>query len=106
MVEDTQPLTSSRKKRDIIRFLIAASILLVANILLANYFFRLDLTEDKRYSIAQETKQLLNSLNQDITIDVYLEGDFPARFKRLQNGTRELLNEFQVYSDHINFNFI
>lgn len=96
----------SGKKKAITRFLVLTGILILLNILLANQYFRLDLTEDKRYTIAPATKQLLRSLNQDVTIDVYLAGDFPARFKRLQNAVRETLEEFRVYSNHINFNFI
>ncbi|GEO04660.1 gliding motility-associated ABC transporter substrate-binding protein GldG [Adhaeribacter aerolatus] len=109
MVEEkaTSTTTSSRKKKDIYWFLAAIGIVLLLNILLANTYFRLDLTEDKRYSIAPVTKQLLSNLKDDITVDVYLDGDFPARFKRLQNSVRETLEEFRVYSDdRVQFNFI
>lgn len=106
MVEENKPLTATRKKKDLTRFLISAILLVVANIGLANWHFRVDLTEDKRYTISPATRQLLAGLDQDVTIDVYLEGDFPARFKRLQNAVRETLQEFQVYSSRIRFNFI
>jgi len=106
MVEENKPASSSRKQKDITLFLILVGGILLVNMLLAYYYFRIDLTEDKRYTIAPATKQLLNNLQQDITIDVYLAGDFPARFKRLQNGVREKLEEFQVYSEHIRYNFI
>jgi gliding-associated putative ABC transporter substrate-binding component GldG len=78
----------------------------LANVLLAKWYFRIDLTEDKRYTISPATRQLLAGLDQDVTIDVYLEGDFPARFKRLQNAVRETLQEFQVYSGRVQYNFI
>jgi len=106
MVEENKPDLSSRKKKDLTLFLVLIGVILLLNVLLAHSFFRIDLTEDKRYTIAPATKQLLRNLNQDITIDVYLAGDFPTRFKRLQNGVRETLDEFGVYSDHIRYNFI
>ncbi|KAA5544785.1 gliding motility-associated ABC transporter substrate-binding protein GldG [Adhaeribacter rhizoryzae] len=108
MVEEkTTSASTSRKKKDIYLFIGAVGILLLLNILLANVYFRVDLTEDKRYSIAPVTKQLLANLKEDITVDVYLAGDFPARFKRLQNSVRETLEEFRVYSDdRVQFNFI
>lgn len=106
MVEEVTPKPSSRRQKDIIRFLILIGSIILLNIVLASYFFRIDLTEDKRYTISGVTRNMLQNLNQDITIDVYLEGDFPSRFKRLQSGVRETLEEFRVYSDHIQFNFI
>jgi ABC-2 type transport system permease protein len=106
MVEETKPAPASRKKKDLTRFLIWLALLVGANVLLANWYFRVDLTEDKRYTIAPATRQLLARLDQDVTIDVYLEGDFPARFRRLQNAVRETLQEFQVHSGHVRYNFI
>ena len=107
MVEEIKPVSPSRKKKNITRFLVALGIILLLNILLANQYFRIDLTEDKRYTIAPVTKQLLANLKDDITVDVYLAGDFPARFKRLQSSVRETLDESRVYSDErVQFNFI
>ena len=107
MVEENKPNTTARKNKDIIKFAVAAGIILLLNVLLANQYFRIDLTEDKRYTIAPVTKHLLANLKDDITVDVYLAGDFPARFKRLQSSVRETLEEFRVYSDdRVQFNFI
>jgi ABC-2 type transport system permease protein len=107
MVEENKPNTTVRKNKDIIKFAVAAGIILLLNVLLANQYFRIDLTEDKRYTIAPVTKHLLANLKDDITVDVYLAGDFPARFKRLQSSVRETLEEFRVYSDdRVQFNFI
>jgi len=74
--------------------------------LLPSFFFRLDLTEDKRYSISDATKQLLGSLEKDIVINVYLSGDFPAGFERLESATRETLDEFKNYANgHLTINY-
>ena len=107
MVAETNPTITTRKKKDIIRFLVLAAVIVLLNVLLANQYFRIDLTQDKRYSIAPVTKQMLANLNTDITVDVYLAGDFPARFRRLQSAVRETLEEFRIYSsDRVQFNFI
>lgn len=69
-------------------------------------FFRWDLTEDKRYTISEATKQLLGNLDKDIIVNVYLAGDFPPGFERLENATRETLEEFKAYSNgHLSFQF-
>ncbi|MFD2998788.1 gliding motility-associated ABC transporter substrate-binding protein GldG [Pontibacter toksunensis] len=97
----------SRRGSDILKFICWIAGIILLNVLAANFFFRIDLTEDKRYTIAPVTKQMLGSLENEVVVDVYLEGDFPAGFKRLQQSVRETLDEFQIYSDgNLRFNFI
>jgi ABC-2 type transport system permease protein len=112
MVEQTQPnaqkpVVESRRRQDWTFFLVAVGLLLVLNFVANRYFFRLDLTEDKRYSISDQTKALLANLKEPVNITVYLEGEFPAGFRRLQNSTREMLEEFRLYSDgRVQYQFI
>ena len=62
---------------------------------LANKFkLQLDLTEEKRYTIANTTKQLLSDLDQDIFFEVYLQGELPPNFERFQNAIQEMLDQF------------
>jgi ABC-2 type transport system permease protein len=71
------------------------------------FFTRVDLTSDKRFTLTDSTKKLLRNLNDVVFVKVYLEGDFPAGFKRLATSTREMLNEFKVYGgDKIQYEFI
>jgi len=72
----------------------------VLNQVASLYFFRLDLTEEKRFSIKQPTRDLLQKLDDDIYIEVYLEGDLNAGFRRLRKAVRETLEEFRLYSDN------
>ncbi|WP_299759583.1 gliding motility-associated ABC transporter substrate-binding protein GldG [uncultured Pontibacter sp.] len=97
----------SKRGSDVMVFLASVAGIILLNILAANYFFRLDLTEDKRYTIAPVTKQMLGNLEQEVVVDVYLEGDFPAGFKRLQQSVRETLDEFRIYAGgNLRYNFI
>src|SRR5258706_9311685 len=52
---------------------------------------RFDLTKEKRYTLSKATKELLNSLDDDVQIDVFLKGDFPAGFRKLANSTEDFL---------------
>jgi gliding-associated putative ABC transporter substrate-binding component GldG len=70
---------------------------LLFNFIGQRLFFRLDLTEEKRYTMSPATKQLLQNLPETVTVTVYLDGDFPPAFRRLQQAVRETLNEMQVY---------
>jgi gliding-associated putative ABC transporter substrate-binding component GldG len=99
--------TSSRKRQDLLRFAAIVGSLLVLNFVAQQFFFRLDLTEEKRYTMSPATKTLLTELKQPVTITVYLAGDFPPTFRRLEQGVRETLNEMQVYGGgNLNFIFI
>ena len=57
--------------------------------------FRLDLTSEKRYTLSEKTKKVLSELDDLIYIQVYLKGDFPSGFKRLQKETEEILEGFK-----------
>jgi len=97
----------SRRHGDILRFIAWVAGIILLNVLAASFFFRLDLTEDKRYTIAPVTRQMLGSIQNEVVVDVYLEGDFPAGFKRLQQSVRETLDEFRIYSGgNLRYNFI
>lgn len=65
----------------------------------ANRFqVRLDLTEEKRYTISEPTKSLLNRMEEDVVVEVYLAGELPSNFIRFQKSIRELLDEFSIYT--------
>jgi gliding-associated putative ABC transporter substrate-binding component GldG len=78
------------------RTLLIVAALVVINILSAFVFFRLDLTQEKRYTLSKATQTLLADLPDDVHIDVYLTGDLPPAFKRLETAVRETLDEFQA----------
>jgi ABC-2 type transport system permease protein len=83
--------------KDIRYFLIA--ILTISGLVFGSsyFFFRLDLTEDKRFSISPATKATLENLEEVVLVKVYLDGELPAGFKRLKSSIEETLDEFQAY---------
>jgi ABC-2 type transport system permease protein len=81
--------------------------IMLINILASVYFFRVDLTEEKRYSIKDQTKKILGTLEDDVYIEVYLEGDLNAGFKRFQKSIKEILEEFRIYSNSkVHYKFV
>ncbi|MGI4872603.1 MAG: gliding motility-associated ABC transporter substrate-binding protein GldG [Janthinobacterium lividum] len=102
-----QAYPTSRKRRDLLRFAAIVGGLLVLNFVAQRFFFRLDLTEEKRYTMSPATKALLTDLKQPVTVTVYLSGDFPPAFRRLEQAVRETLTEMQVYGGaNLNYIFI
>lgn len=98
---------NKNKRKDIIGLFIGIGILICINFIGSFLFHRFDLTSENRYSISDPTKELISNLEDQVYITVYLEGNFPASFKRLRNETKEMLDEFQAYSNGmVDFEFI
>lgn len=89
----------NRRLTILLQAALAVAVFILANQLAADYFFRWDLTEEKRFSITVATKKKLAELPDNITVEVYLTGDLPAGFKRVQQSLIEILDEFNVYSN-------
>lgn len=66
---------------------------------------RFDLTAEKRYTLSDSTIKVLKSINKPMTFEVYLDGDFPASFKQLQNETKFMLDEFRKINPKIDYKF-
>lgn len=90
---------SSKRTGDLLLLANGLVLLVLINVLASQYFFRLDLTEEKRFSIKDQTKQVLRELDDKVYVEVYLEGELNAGFRRLQKSIRETLEEFRIYSD-------
>ena len=89
----------SKKLENILLALLAITTFILINQLANRYFFRLDLTEEKRYSITDATKKQLQALPDVVTIEIYLAGELPAGFKRMQQSLLETTEEFSIYSN-------
>jgi len=80
--------------------------LILLNIFNQRLYTRIDLTSDKRYTLASVTKEVINKIDKQLLIKVYLEGDFPSEFKRLQIETRQFLEELSANNSLIKIQFI
>lgn len=87
-------------------FIIALIVIAAINIISSRIFTRFDLTTEKRYTLSPATTSLLKNLDDIVYFKVYLEGDFPAGFKRLRRATKELLDEFRAHNKNIQYEFI
>ena len=94
------------KKNQIVAFLVTVVIVAVVNVIGSYVFTRFDLTSEKRYTLSPTTKEILNNLDDYVYFRVYLEGDFPAGFKKLRRETKEMLDEFRAYSKYVDYEFV
>ncbi|MDR3272534.1 MAG: gliding motility-associated ABC transporter substrate-binding protein GldG [Flavobacteriaceae bacterium] len=82
-------------------------LILLGVIFIAGLFYqRLDLTADKRYTLTDASKKVLEKIEEPMQIDIYLDGDFPADFKQLQSETISLLDEMRRLNSNISYQLI
>ncbi|RXM47831.1 gliding motility-associated ABC transporter substrate-binding protein GldG [Flavobacterium sp. YO12] len=81
-------------------------VLIVLNVLGSLFFHRFDLTKDKRYTLSETSLQIVKQVKNPLSIKIYMQGDLPADFRRLQQETKQLLEEFQAYNNNIVFEFV
>ena len=94
------------KRNEILSLVITLTIIVLINIIGAFIYTRFDLTSEKRYTLSDTSKGILKDLDDYVYFRVYLEGDFPAPFKKLRKETKEMLDEFRAYSKFIDYEFI
>src|SRR6187431_919281 len=97
---------TTSKKNNIQSLLILIAILLVLNVISGYFFHRFDLTKDKRYTLSPTSLNIIKQVENPLYVKIYLQGDLPAEFKRLQSETRDLFEEFQSYNKNIFFEFV
>ena len=89
----------NRRRQDLNNLALIFAGLVLLNIICYFFFVRIDFTSEKRFTLSPISKNTLNNLDDDLQVTVYLEGDFPAGFKRLRNSTKDLLSDLQAYSN-------
>jgi gliding-associated putative ABC transporter substrate-binding component GldG len=86
--------------------LIPVAVVFLLNIIGNFFFHRFDLTQDHRYTLSPTTLKILKDVKNPLSIKVYLQGELPAEFKRLQLESKQLLEEFQAYNSNIIIEFV
>ncbi|WP_281638298.1 gliding motility-associated ABC transporter substrate-binding protein GldG [Flavobacterium marginilacus] len=86
--------------------LITIAAVFILNIISNFFFHRFDLTQDHRYTLSPTTLKIIKDVKAPLSIKVYLQGELPAEFKRLQLESKQLLEEFQAYNSNIIVEFV
>ena len=61
-------------------------------------YFRIDLTEEGRYSLSNASKDLVAEISEPLTVKLYLDGDLDANMLRLRRSTEDLVRELNMYA--------
>ena len=94
------------KNKNFKNVLFTLAILLLINGIGSRFFYRFDLTQDQRYTLSKTSLDILKEVKEPLIIDVFLKGQFPGEFKKLQTETQQILEEFKAYNKNITFQFV
>lgn len=77
--------------------LLVAVIVVIVNILSENYNFRLDFTEDKEYTLSKATRNILENLEEPVTVSAYFSKDLPPNIASISGNLKDMLIEYGRY---------
>jgi gliding-associated putative ABC transporter substrate-binding component GldG len=92
-------------KKELKQLGIAIGLLVLINALAALVYYRFDLTEDRRFTLSEASKEILEPLSTPVIIDVLLDGELPPEFQRLKAETEQLLENFAQVNPNIKYAF-
>jgi gliding-associated putative ABC transporter substrate-binding component GldG len=82
------------KNRITYQLLMIVGMVVLINILSDRFFLRLDLTQDKRYTLSTATKNVLRDLREPVTISAYFTSDLPPQYINLRREFSNMLIEY------------
>lgn len=94
------------QKNNLKNLAFTVTVLIAINLIGSKFFQRFDLTHDKRYTLSQTSLHILEEVKEPLIIDVFLQGQFPGEFKKLQTETQQILEEFKAYNKNVTFQFV
>ena len=94
------------KKKHSVQFVFLVLGILLLNVLGSYFYKRFDLTQDNRYTLSEVAKQTVATVDSPLLIDIFLKGNFPPEFRKLQIETTQLLDEFAAFNPNVKYNYI
>lgn len=91
-------LKQKKVKSELRKLVILAVSLVLVSYISSFWFFRLDLTSEKRYSLSDLSKEIVQELESPVKVDLFLDGELPAGFRKLQQAVEEKIQDINAYS--------
>lgn len=95
------------KNKTIVSILLITAIIVLANLISQQLFFRLDLTENKQYTLSRATKDILRNLEDPVTVTAYFSENMPPNIEKARRDFQEMLVEYANLSKgYVDYQFI
>jgi ABC-2 type transport system permease protein len=96
----------NQKRSAWIQLLLLLVVIVFVNLIVSFLPLRFDLTANRLYSVSDETRRMLKNLDDIVYFQIYLDGQLPPDYRRLKKAAKEMLDEFHVISDKVQYEFI
>lgn len=97
----------NKKTQTFVQALLLLGIIIVLNVISIRLFARVDLTQQKVYTLSDASKNLVANLDDKVTIKAYFTEDLPAPYNTNRRATLDILNEYKAYAGgNLQFEFI
>ena len=95
----------NKKSTIIFSAIIFASVIFL-NIIGRNWFVRLDLTDNKMYSLSTSSKSVVEKIDDPFTIKIYFSDQLPGQYGNNRRYLQDILEEYSAYSSgNLRFEF-
>lgn len=92
---------------DKLKLILILVIILLVNFIADKFYFRIDFTDDQRFTLSNATKYVLNDLKETVTVKAYFSSEMPPDVSKVREEFKDLLDEYKNYSDHkLEYEFI
>ncbi len=97
-------MASKKKSGKYLKFIIYLVVIVLVNVAGITLFFRMDLTENKIYSISAASKKVVATLSEPLTINVFFTKDLPSPHNNTERYLHDLLAEYAIHANKF-FNY-
>jgi ABC-type uncharacterized transport system involved in gliding motility auxiliary subunit len=99
-------MLAKARSQKIAKFVIYLVVVVLVNIAAVTLFFRIDVTANRVYSISAASRQVVNTLTEPLTINVFFTRNLPAPHNNTERYLRDLLEEYAIYANrYFNYRF-
>jgi ABC-type uncharacterized transport system involved in gliding motility auxiliary subunit len=96
--------TTSSKKRAyassaILYTFFVVGVIVLVNVIGTRVFGRIDLTENKVYTLSQPSRDLVKKLPDFLTVKAFISSDLPPEIKTLSRYVRDMIDEYRTSSN-------
>lgn len=89
-----------------IKFFTYMTVIVLINAVGITLFARIDLTENKIYSISKASQKVVSTLSEPLTINVFFTKNLPAPYNNTERYLHDLLEEYSIYANqYFNYRF-
>lgn len=87
-----------QRRQIFFRILLILGVIIFANIIAVRFFTRIDLTQEKLYTLSDASRNLVKSLDDKFLVKAYFKSDLPAPYNNIKREVQDQLDEYRAYS--------